>query len=60
MLFVITIPSYIIYERLLWLWRNTHMISVGYFLVQILLFWGVHSVYLAEIIALRDKIMEKE
>lgn len=27
---------------------NTHMVSVGYFLLQILLFWGVHAVYLSE------------
>jgi hypothetical protein len=37
---------------MLWLWKNTHMIAVGYFLVQVLLFWGTHAVYLAEIIYL--------
>lgn len=52
LIFVIGIPTLCIYERMLWLWKNTHMIAVGYFLVQVLLFWGTHAVYLAEIIYL--------
>lgn len=48
MLVVIATPTYILYERTVELWTHTHMVSVGYFLLQILLFWGVHVVYLAE------------
>ena len=54
MLGVITIPTYFFYERLIWIWHNTHMISVGYFLLQILVFWGVHSVYLSEMLIILD------
>jgi hypothetical protein len=35
------------YERLKWLWMNTHIVSVGYTYVQAMLFWGFHIMYLS-------------
>lgn len=55
MMSVISIMSYGIYARVVNMWKNSHMVSVGYFLVQILLFWGVHAVYLSESLLILEK-----
>jgi hypothetical protein len=44
---VISMSSLVFYERLKWLWMNTHFISIGYIFVQVLLFWGTHAVFLS-------------
>lgn len=43
----LSICSYSFMERLYWLWTHTHIVAIGYILVQILLFWGTHAVYLS-------------
>lgn len=56
---VISICSYCFYERMLSIWTNSHLISVGYYFIQILLFWGVHAIYLSEALIIEDQPIEQ-
>lgn len=44
-----------IYWRVVGLWQTTHFVSVGFFVVQGLVFWGVHAVYLSEGLIVLEK-----
>lgn len=52
---VISLCSYCFYERMISIWTNSHLISVGYYFIQVLLFWGVHAIYLSEALIIEDK-----
>lgn len=56
MAIVLSMCSYLFYRRLIWVWENTHFISIGYILIQLLLFWGTHSVYLSESLTLLEDV----
>lgn len=51
---VVSLAAYGFYERLLWLWARSHLVSMGYILLQMLLFWGAHAVYLSEALTILD------